>query len=596
MVVLARLWRIIRSLGFCANSGIAPCLAAAFVFGLMLAGAQTASANSGISTFVPKKGDPDSMSANDFFKLIDKSVNKKFKDMIVIIGGCYSSGFSDSAENSNAYKSANNFALMAATDRNCPREEAGGSERGNSFVQGVINGMYPGNNDTQKPTQPGTVTDGMEGGRTRINRDAANKHAEPSTPTAVTNKGGGNIRLGTGATSYHAILFSGVSANQAQTCADWYDVSKTWDLLVQSGYDPKNIKVMFGNGKRAEDGSPALLGEDQKPAPSVSQKNQANPGQCPYDKELDKAGKATTIKYEEASYAKLKEALEALKKVADGSATEQYFIWSGAHNTTSANDLISLAPPPERPNRTPTGYVSTVPAAVPVSMTTEQVSWTGGYVGAQLSGSSGMLETNEFISETDVRSNHFEDNGSGFGAGINTGYNWRPAGGSVVVGPFASFDYLNQVINHSFFPGRMFLGTSPRWVANAGVKAGVATSPNVYLYGLAGAAFLNQDLNVNFATAASSNVTTPGVTLGAGAEFRPSSWQLLGHPISLFAQYQHTWWETAHFDRPASSLGFNYAFKPESDTFKLGVNLYFNPAQPPPPSPRPYPVKALAQK
>jgi hypothetical protein len=278
----------------------------------------------------------------------------------------------------------------------------------------------------------------------------------------VTNKGGANIRLGTGATSYHAILFSGVSANQAQTCADWYDVSKTWDLLVQSGYDPKNIKVMFGNGKRADDGSPALLGEDQKAAPSVSQKNQANPGQCPYDKELDKAGKPTTIKYEEASYAKLKEAIEGLQKAAAASPTEQYFIWSGAHNTTSANDLISLAPPPERPNRTPTGYVSTVPAVVPVSMTTEQVSWTGGYGGAQLSGSFGMLETSEFIAETDVRSNHFEDNGSGFGAGINAGYNWRPAGGNVVVGPFASFDYLNQVINHSFLPGGMFLGTSPR--------------------------------------------------------------------------------------------------------------------------------------
>jgi hypothetical protein len=469
MVVLARLWRIVRSIRLCSNSGggLVPSLAATCAFGLMLAGVQPASANSGISTFVPKKGDPDSMSANDFFKLIDKSI-PKFKDMIVVIGGCYSSGFSDSAESSKAYKSGNGFALMAATDRKCPREEAGGSERGNSFVQGIVNGMYPGNNDVQKPTQPGTVTDGMTTAKTRIQRDAANKHAEPSNPTLVQAGGGANIRLGTGATSYHAILFSGVSANQAQTCADWYDVSKTWDLLVQSGYDPKNIKVMFGNGKRAEDGSPALLGEDQKPASSVSQKNQANPGQCPYDKETDKAGKPTTIKYEEASYAKLKEAIEDLQKAAAASPTEQYFIWSGSHNTTSANDLISLAPPPERPNRTPTGYVSTVPA-VPVSMPTEQASWTGGYLGAQLFGSFGTLETNEFLAATDVRTNHFEDSGSGGGAGINAGYNWRPAGSNVVVGPFASFDYLSQTINHGF-PGGTFLGTSPRWVANAGVS------------------------------------------------------------------------------------------------------------------------------
>jgi hypothetical protein len=547
----------------------------ALISGLMLAGAQMAFADSGVSTYVPKKGDPDAMSAGDFFKLIDKSVNNKFKDMIVIIGGCYSSGFSDSAENSNAYKSGKNFALLAATDRKCPREEAGGSERGNSFVQGIINGMYPGNKDVNQPTLPGTVTDGLEGGKTRINRDAANKHTEPATPTSVTAGGGADIRLGRGATSYHAILFSGVTANQEQTCADWYDVSKTFDLLVQSGYDPKDIKVMFGNGKRAEDGSPSLLGKDQKPAPSVKQMNEKSPLQCPYDKETYKDGKPTTIKYDEASYAKLKEALEALKKISDGSATEQYFIWSGSHNTTSANNLISLAPPPERPNRTPTGYVSTVPA-VPVSMTTEQVSWTGGYLGAQLSGSFGMLETNEFLAATDVRTNHFEDNGSGGGAGINAGYNWRPAGSNVVFGPFASFDYLNQAINHSF-PGGTFLGTTPRWVANAGMKAGVATSPNVYLYGLVAAAFLNQDLNVSFATAASSNVTTPGVTVGAGGEFRSSSWQLAGHPISLFAQYQHTWWDTAHFDRPASSPAFNYGFRREGGYSQARGESLFQP-------------------
>src|SRR5713226_4005166 len=97
--------------------------------------------------------------------------------------------------------------------------------------------------------------------------------------------------------------------------------------------------------------------------------NEKWPLQCSYDKETDKDGKPTTIKYDEASYAKLKEALEALQKAAAASPTEQYFIWSGSHNTTSANDLISLALPPERPNRTPT-YVSTVPAPVPVSTTT----------------------------------------------------------------------------------------------------------------------------------------------------------------------------------------------------------------------------------
>jgi hypothetical protein len=72
------------------------------------------------------------------------------------------------------------------------------------------------------------------------------------------------------------------------------------------------------------------------------------------------------------------------------------------------------------------------------------------------------------------------------------------------------------------------------------VKAGVGTVPGFYLYGLPGAALLNHNLNVNFATAAQSNVTTPGFTLGLGGEYQPPSWRLAGHPVSVFAQYQHT--------------------------------------------------------
>jgi hypothetical protein len=564
---------------------------------LFLAAVQAASANSGVSTFVPKQGDPDSMSAGDFFKLIDKSIKTRFKDMILVIGGCYSAGFSDSAEDSASYKSGSNFALMAATDRQCPRQEAGGSERGNSLVQGIVGGFYPGNNDAQKPDQPGTVTDAMTTAKNRIERDATNKHSDAATPTLITAGGGPNIRLGTGATSYHAILFSGVTLGKPQTCADWNDVSKTFDVLVRSGYDPKDIKVMFGNGKRAADGSPALLGEDMKPASSVANDNQTKSLQCPYDKELDKDGKPTTIKYDEASYAKLKAALEALEKIAAASPTEQYFIWSGSHNTLSANNLISLAPPPQRPyHAAPPNYISTIPPAVPA---TEQVSWSGGYFGGQLTGSSGDLNSDEFSAATDLRTNHFQDNGSAIGGGINFGYNWQPTGSSFVAGPFASFDYLNQVINHNF-PGGTFLGAAGHWVVDVGVKAGVATSPNLYLYGLAGASWINQDLNVNFATPASSNVTTPGFTIGLGGEYHPPSWQLAGHPISMFAQYQHTWWDPAHFDRPASSPAFNYTFGREGDTVKLGLNLHFNPPPAPPSSPMPpsppYPIKALPMK
>jgi hypothetical protein len=217
----------------------------------------------------------------------------------------------------------------------------------------------------------------------------------------------------------------------------------------------------------------------------------------------------------------------------------------------------------------------------------------GGYLGLELAKNTGRVRSTESLAETDLVTNQFTDSGDPLGVGVVVGYNFKPWNNSVVIGPFASFDYLNQTINHTFAGGQ-FLGTTTHWFINAGVKAGVVTAPGFFLYGLAGAAWLNHDLNVNFATAAQSNVTTPGFTLGVGGEYQPPSWQLAGHPVSLFAQYQHTWWDNANFNQPASSPAFNYVFRREDDTIKLGVNFYFRAA--PAPVPPAYPVKALPLK
>src|SRR5258708_3545096 len=174
----------------------------------------------------------------------------------------------------------------------------------------------------------------------------------------------------------------------------------------------------------------------------------------------------------------------------------------------------------------------------------------GGYIGGELAKNWGRVRSTESLATTDVITNRFTDSGDPLGVGIVGGYNFRPWNNNIVIGPFASFDYLNQTINHNFAGGQ-FLGTTTHWFINAGVKAGVITAPGFYFYGLAGVAFLNHDLNVNFATAAQSNVTTPGFTLGLGGEYQPSSWQLAGHPVSIFAQYQHTWWSNANFNTPA---------------------------------------------
>jgi hypothetical protein len=199
----------------------------------------------------------------------------------------------------------------------------------------------------------------------------------------------------------------------------------------------------------------------------------------------------------------------------------------------------------------------------------------GLYLGGELIKTSGRVRTTERSAATGAVTNEFDDSGDPIGGGIVAGYNFSPWNNNIVVGPFASFDWLNLTINHNFAGGQ-FLGTTTNWIINAGVKAGVVTMPGVYLYGLAGAAWLNHDLNINFATAARQNTTTPGFTLGLGGEYKPTSWRLFGNPVSVFAQYQHTWWSTANFNMPASSPAFNYAFKRDDDTFKLGVNVYFS--------------------
>jgi hypothetical protein len=217
-----------------------------------------------------------------------------------------------------------------------------------------------------------------------------------------------------------------------------------------------------------------------------------------------------------------------------------------------------------------------------------QKKMSGPYGGPELVKNWGRVRSTESVADSHEITHQFSDSGDPLGAGIVLGYNFRPWNNNLVVGPFASFDYLNQTINHTFAAGT-FLGTTTRWIMDIGAKGGVVVNPGLYLYGLAGAAWLNQKLNVNFATAASSNTTTPGLTLGIGAEYHPASWSLFGNPVSVFLQYQHTWWDTANFNTPASSPGFNYAFRRDDDTVKLGVNIYLS-------APSPAPTRALITK
>src|SRR5262249_11133160 len=112
---------------------------------------------------------------------------------------------------------------------------------------------------------------------------------------------------------------------------------------------------------------------------------------------------------------------------------------------------------------------------------------------------------------------------------------------------------------------------------------------------IAGVSVLNETLKINFVPVySSSSATVAGGTVGVGAAFKPSFLQGFGHPVSVFAEYQHTWWQNANFNTPAASPFFNYNFRREDDGAKVGftVDLF---APPPPPSAPMY-VKALPAK
>jgi len=179
---------------------------------------------------------------------------------------------------------------------------------------------------------------------------------------------------------------------------------------------------------------------------------------------------------------------------------------------------------------------------------------------------------------------------------VHFSYGFTPWNNSVVVAPFVSIDAPNISVYHTF-PGGSYLGTTNNVSGTIGLKVGPALSEDVWVYGLAGVSALNETMKINFIPAfSSSDATVAGATVGAGFAWHPASWQVGNHPLSLFAEYQHTWWDDAHFNAPTASPGFNYTFRRQDDLVKLGVNLSFGESPPSPAAAPAYAVKALPAK
>lgn len=218
---------------------------------------------------------------------------------------------------------------------------------------------------------------------------------------------------------------------------------------------------------------------------------------------------------------------------------------------------------------------------------------TGLYLGGELVKNWGWVRSTERSAATGAVTSQFSDRADPFGGGVIVGYKFAPWANNIVVSPFASFDFIRAPVNH-VFPGGSYLGTTDNFVGTGGVKIGPQFDMGLWLYGIAGVSVLNETLKLNFIPVLSTqSATVAGATVGLGGAMQPAFLQGFGHPVSLFLEYQHTWWQDANFNTPAASPLFNYTFRREDDVVKFGFTVSLDPTPPATPI---YPVKALPPK
>jgi len=261
----------------------------------------------------PGSKDASGMKASDFFKALDAALGNKFNSLVLVFGGCFTGDFTKKAKTSAVGTSGKPVAVLAATDENETYQCANGNQLGNTFTNGVTDGL-------QDPDA--TTQSAFDLGKRRVSGGGADQ-----TPTFTPINGGGGIKPGQAAASYHAILFVG----KPTTCSDWNDLDKMYQDLINRGYPKANIDCYFGRGERgtaADDHTPVLSKEDYT-AGSTVKHEASDPSKCPGFHDSGQTIKAATAE-------NLKKALDGLKAIADAGANEQYFIWCADHSTVLA--------------------------------------------------------------------------------------------------------------------------------------------------------------------------------------------------------------------------------------------------------------------
>ncbi len=206
-----------------------------------------------------------------------------------------------------------------------------------------------------------------------------------------------------------------------------------------------------------------------------------------------------------------------------------------------------------------------------------QPSISGIYIGGELVQNWGSLGITERSALNNTVTNSYYDSATGrLDGGFLVGVKPAPLGGFWIVSPFASFDFMRSPVNHNF-PGGSYLGSTATFIGTGGVKTGPQFDNGIWLYGIAGGSVLNETLNVNFIpTLSTQPVTVTGGTVGGGGAWQPAFLQGFASQVSVFLEYQHTWWWDANFVTPTANAGSSYTFRRQDDIVKFGFTVSLN--------------------
>ena len=242
-------------------------LAAVFAAGLLLAGAsgvfadqfsqQPTNQHSNI-TCAPAGGpkEADALSDAEFARAMRSALSSNYHSLVITFGQCFAGGVMD-----DVAREMEGTGRPVSMTGGAPHDETTLSTTGTNSAGKTTGGcVWP---RAHEPSHGG-IKNGTNSNPTEAAafRDATNR--EPWTSMTSTNvrtaqhktlNNGGNIKIGggtngSGATSYHAILFAGKTDGRP----DYYnDLDRQRKMLIAAGYPPGNITVLYGNGTAPPD-------------------------------------------------------------------------------------------------------------------------------------------------------------------------------------------------------------------------------------------------------------------------------------------------------------------------------------------------------